>query len=330
MTSIASCVNGQADISLLTFVILVSDSLRFATVLSEPLFIQNVHNDDYKQVLDNAYAQLQEKLATPMTMMFTYAPFVQEVLGQDITTHLAQISNNVPLFGALACDHTSHSQDSYILYNGISTKNSLVLLGITGSVRPKFFFASLLPDSIQNKKSYITASDENIVHYVNDMPVLDYIHSLGLTVEAWEEAGAVIPFLVDYNDGSPMVARELLGVTQEHSVIFGGEMPVGGQLHLALQSPEGILQSATLLLEKVIEQKNTINSVFIVNCVGRSLILGSNALAEAQKTIEVLGNDFPYHLVYARGEICPTYVPSGQSQNRFHNFSFVICIFENN
>ncbi len=334
MSAFASCGAGEADLSLLTVTLFVSQKVRFATVMTETLDLADAVHGNYKDALEKAYAHLEKELGGKPDLLVAYAPFSSEVTGQDITTHLTTISQNVPLFGALASDSSAACDESYVIHNTQYHKKRLTLLAMAGPIKPTFYLASLPPDSIRNKTSLITAAEGNTVYKVNDMPVMDYVYGLGLSADDWLKAGTIIPFLVDYKDGSPLVARELFGVSADKHAIFGGEMPVGSQLHLALQSSEGILQSAQEVLEQVVAHttsapKDAVCGALVINCVGRSLILGGNPLGEAQKTLEKLEELLPYQHVYARGEICPVCLPHGKSHNRFHNFSFIVCVLEN-
>ncbi len=328
MSTFGSAGAGEADLALLTFTLFISQEVRFATAMTEVLDLEDAVHGNFQQALEKAYTTIEEKLGEKPCLLITYAPFSPEVTGQSITTYLTKISQGVPLFGALASDETAHCSNSYVMHNAEYAKDRLVLLAMAGPITPHFYIASLVPDSLRNKTSLITAAEENTVYTINDMPVMDYVYGLGFSANAWLEAGTVIPFLVDYKDGSPLVARELFGVSAEKHAIFGGEMPIGAQIYLAMQSSEGILQSAESVVEKICAHSDSACAALVVNCVGRSLILGGNPLAEAHKSIEKLEGRLPYHHIYARGEICPVYLPNGQSQNRFHNFSFVVCVLE--
>ncbi len=322
MTSFASQVQGEADLALISLVVLVSEHITFATVLSDSL------RENYSQALDKAYADVRAKLGQDPSLAIISGPFSRHMSGQEITTHLSHLLGNCPLFGGLAADHTSEAESTYVFHNGKAYAHRVALLCMAGPVKTRFALASLRPDTIQKNKAIITASNGNTVYTVNDMPVMNYIYSLGLSSEDLESAGVVLPFVVDYNDGSPLVAREVLGVTSEKHLYFGGNMPTGAQIYLALQSPEEVLQTAQNVLDIVTEHKDDIYGALIVSCAGRSVILGADPLAEALQALDTLGTDFPFHHIYARGEICPVSVPSNDIDNRFHNFTFSVCMFE--
>ena len=59
----------------------------------------------------------------------------------------------------------------------------------------------------------------------------------------------------------------------------------------------------------------------------RSVTLGIDQRAEGEKVRELIDGKMVYQLCYSGGEICPVYDENGKTTNRFHNFSFVVCIF---
>ncbi len=322
MTSFASSAQGEADLAIITLVVLASEELTFASTLSDSL------RENYTEALDKAYARIQEKLGEKPSLAIVSAPFSRHISGQELTNHLSKLLGDCPLFGGLASDHTVDADHTYVFYNGQIYAHRAALLCIAGPVKARFALTSLRPDSLQKHKATITASDGNTVYTVNDMPVMDYIYSLGLSSEELQSSGVVLPFLVDYNDGSPLVAREVLAVTSEKHLFFGGTMPTGAYIYLALQTPEEVLHTAQEILKTITEHEQSLECALIVSCAGRSVILGAEPLAEAQQAISTLGTKLPHHHVYARGEICPVLLPSGKIENRFHNFTFSVCMFE--
>ncbi len=322
MTSFASCANGEADLAILTLTVFVSEDVRFAVTLSDSL------RENYTEVLDRACADIKNKLGEEPSLALVCAPFSRHISGQSVTSYLTKILGACPLFGGLASDHTVEAQSTYVFLNDQIFTHRVALLCMAGPVKARFALASLRPDSLQKSKATITASDGNTVYSVNDMPVMNYIYSLGLSSAELEGAGVVLPFLVDFNDGSPMVAREVLSVTSEKHLYFGGIMPTGAHIYLALQTPKEVLHTAQGVIDTIVELKENLDCAFIVSCAGRSVILGGDPLAEAQEALQALEGHVVYQHTYARGEICPVCLPSGKIENRFHNFTFSVCMFE--
>ncbi len=331
MTCLASCGDGEVDLGLLTFVLLVDENLFFTSTLTDALF----YNDEVQGTYKKSIALACEKLKSEFTgdyknpaLTLAYAPFSTKLSGQNITDAISEAIGETPLFGGLASDHTADASDTFVIYNGESTKNKLALVCIAGNIKTTFAYASLQPDNIQHRESIITMAKGTTVYAVNNKPVTEYFSSLGLSLDEWSLSSTLVPFLVDYKDGSPTLARELLEISPDKSANFGGDMPVGASINLGLQTPEGILNTAQIMLKYILENKDNIDGVLVVGCAGRSVILGGSPLVEGEEALNVIQQTMPYHQLYARGEICPTVLPNGTLQNRFHNFSFTICMFE--
>ncbi len=325
MTSFASATQKGFGWEMLNLVILESDNVRFAAVISEPL-----EGEDYKECIARAYDKAKEALEEEASLIVAYAPFIKSLGGQDMISGLTQASGDAPIIGALASDHTRDATESFVVYNGEAHPSSMALLCMAGPVNARFYFASLQDAGIKNKRATITASDFCTVSQVNDVPVMQYLSTLGFSAKDWEGASLAIPFLVDYKDGAPNVARELLRVTPEGHMVFGGEMPEGAYMNLALQTSEEIIRSTKAVLQTIAEERPANAAILMVGCVGRAMILGTKPLGEAQLLTEILGGEQPMFLLYARGEMCPTYampkVGVEKRVNRFHNFSFTACV----
>ncbi len=328
MTCFASCGDGEVDLDLLTLVVFVGESVTFATAMTEVLYEENQDPEYYKKAIAAAYDDIKAKLGGQGTpaLTFAYMPFISELSGQKIIDSISEVTGGSPIFGGLASDHTAYGDSTYVIHNGQQAKGRLALVCMAGPVKASFMYASLCPDNI--KEAIITSASGTQVHSVNDIPMATYIESLGLSPNDWQQAGIIVSFLTDFKDGSPLAARELLHFTADGSAHFGGTMPLGAPLYLGLQSAEGILQSAEDVLRCIEQRQDTLLGAFVICCVGRSLLLGANPLIEAEKALEILQNNIPYAQFYTRGEVCPATLADGQLQNRYHNFSFTVCMFE--
>jgi small ligand-binding sensory domain FIST len=87
---------------------------------------------------------------------------------------------------------------------------------------------------------------------------------------------------------------------------------------------EGVLAVSEALLRRVKERAKG-RSLLIFSCVGRYFALGFNPNAEMEKIQEILG-DIPFHLCYSGPELCPVDGKDGETTNRSHNDTIVICM----
>ncbi len=345
VTCLASCADGEVGIGLLTFVLLMDDQITFHTAFTDALYdtvtdegeshsVLNSYTESstqqasYEDIVGRAYAGMGfSKEGEKPALSILYGFFSKQVVRQNITDCVSKVTGNTPLFGGFASDHTQEGSESYVIYNGQCSKRRLALLCMTGAVKARFVFSSLSHSNIKSTENIITSSKGEVVHTVNDKPVAEYLTSFGISISDWKNM-LMVPFLVDYNDGTPLLAREFLRLTPENNAVFGGEMPEGSSIFLSFQTADGIMETAEQVLEQILLAKENILGALVVSSAGRSWILGSKTLAEGEKALEMIKDDIPYHQVYSRGEICPAMLADGTLQNRFHNFSFTLCMLE--
>ena len=104
-------------------------------------------------------------------------------------------------------------------------------------------------------------------------------------------------------------------------------MPVNATFALStLDSPDVLLSTGQLFDEILTREK--VSGMLLISCLVRSYALDSEPLAEMELVGRRVNKAFPYQLCYAGGEICPVYDKEGGVSNRYHNFSFIGCMFE--
>jgi hypothetical protein len=156
------------------------------------------------------------------------------------------------------------------------------------------------------------------------MTAKDYFESIGLATGKGIEGMSSVPFVVDYGDGTQLVARAIYGLDEDDSAVCGGIMPEGGTLYIGRMDVEDILLTARTSLNTLLEGKN-LNGIIMFPCLGRNMVLAMDPLEEIGVVKNTIGNRIPWHLAYSGGEVCPVYSKDGLSVNRFHNFTFIGC-----
>ncbi|MDR2892268.1 MAG: FIST C-terminal domain-containing protein [Deltaproteobacteria bacterium] len=320
-TSIASAINEDMGIEILTLAVLTSDDVSFTTVLTESLW------DDQVTPIKTAYEKAIAALPEKPSLILTYQPMMNHVGGERLSMEISRISDGIPLFGTLACDHNYDFSQAYSICNGTYYKDRLIMVLLNGPLAPKFFHIAIEMKGQLAQKAVITDSAGNVLKTVNDMPVLKYLESLGLNSGGTIEGSVTIPFFLDYNDGGKPVCRGLFLVTEEGWVACGGDVPTGVRISPASLDDADIMQTADKAIDDILAAANSNKALLIVSCNSRSLSLGTDFLAEMELVQERLGKVLPYHMLYSGGEICPVQLEDGGTKNRFHNFSFTACLF---
>ena len=320
VTTLGSGTNKVTDLCALTLSVLTSNDVSFSTALT------NCLADEQEMAISEAYNQAAAKLPQENTFILVAAPLLLNVGGEKLVRIINKVSSGVPVFGTLTCDHNFDFHESQVVYNGKSYTDRMAMVLMSGPVNPKFMYISVPVENVQKQSAVITSSQGNRVQEVNGKPVLEYLESIGLTPENGLEGSKSIPIIIDYNDGTSPVTRCFYMISPEGEAVCGGDMPCNATFALGTMDFDDVIYSTTQLVNKIVAAGEN-NGLLIMSCIVRSVTLGIDQLADGVKVRELIGSKMVYQLCYSGGEICPVYAENGKIANRFHNFSFVVCIF---
>jgi hypothetical protein len=320
--SIASAQSTQEEsgMLLMTLTVLTSDDVEFDKVMTSPLL------EEPGKVVADSYQSACRDEKPALILMF--APFMLQNCCDDYVNALTEISGGVPCFGTQAIDDTPDFSYSFVLADGEQYRDQMVMLLIYGDIHPKFFVANISERKIFDKSAVVTKSMGPVLMEVNDRPVIEYLEDLGL-VKASETQYAMtsLPFLLDYNDGTPKVSKVLAAITPEKFVVCAGAMPQGSTLFMTRNDKDDIVFTTEEISDIIAKETEGASVMLIYSCLVRSMTLGSDQFKEMDIVSEKIGKKIPYMFAISGGEICPTQVSEGNAINRFHNNTFVACVF---
>jgi hypothetical protein len=261
-------------------------------------------------------------------LIFAFAPFMLENSGDEYVRALSQASGGAPCFGTLAVDDTSDFKECYMTYNGEHYRDKMALVLFYGDITPKFYLASISEDKLLDKAALITSSEGHILKEVNGRPVVEYFEDLGLT-KASETSYAMtsLPFMLDYGDGTPMVSKVFIGLNEQKHAICAGVMPQGSTLYIGVFDKEDVLLTTGKLMKRALEDASLPSVLIGYSCISRSMSLGSDIFAEVEIVRKLVPEKTPVLMAYSGGEICPTQINAAAAINRFHNNTFILCVF---
>lgn len=320
-TTLGAGTDKGTDLEILSLSVLTCDELKFAAVLTDSL------EAEQEAPVRAACAEAEAGLGAAPSLVLAYAPLLQHVGGERLVRIINKVIDGAPLFGTLTCDHNFDFRDSQVIFNGRAYRDRLALVLVSGPLSCRFLTVSVPERYAEKQNAIITESEGNVVKQVNGIPVLEYLEGLGFTREDGLEGSKSIPVILDYNDGTPAVARCFYMISPEGNAVCGGEMPTGATFALSSMSADDVVLSAEQALDKVAALGES-KGMLIIPCIVRSVTLGVDQLAEARRVAEKGAGRVPYQLCYSGGEICPVYQPDGKPVNRFHNFSFAVCLFQ--
>ena len=318
--SSAQSVPGETGSLVMTIMVLTSDDVEFTKVLTPSLA------ENPTQAISESYKNASKGVKP--ALILTFAPFMLQNCGDDYVNVLTEASGGVPCFGTLAIDDTNDFSYCYMLANGEHYKDKMAMVLINGNISPKFYVANISESKIMGNKALVTKSMGPILMEVNERPVIDYFSDLGL-VKASETQYAMssLPFLLDYNDGSPKVSKVFVTLSPEKYAICAGAMPQGSTLYVASTDKEDIMLTTGEAVENIKAELKDSSVLLIYSCVSRGMALGAEQYKEMELVEDMLGGKLMYMIANSGGEICPTQVSSEKAINRFHNNAFIACVF---
>lgn len=303
---------------MLSLAVLTSDEVSFSAAVSAPMTRE--HMAPLEDVFQSAASALPEK----PSLLIAFVPVVDYLSGDIVIEALNGISGGVPIFGALPSDQTTDYSQSYTIFNGERHSAAMPLLLLSGPVSPRFFIISIPEVNLQKQQASITSSEGNMLHTVNDMPLLSYLETLGISSSTGVDTVKIIPFVVNYNDGTTPVVRGIYRITPEGSAMCGGRMPRNSTLSIGSLEHDDVVGTARDIMETTLAAPG-IRCLLIFSCIGRGWSLGLDAMAELDTVRDTVNGAVPYAMCYAGGEICPVYNQKGESFNRFHNYTCIVC-----
>jgi hypothetical protein len=319
-TTLANATDSEKSALMLTLAVLTSDDLHFATALSGSLAEQQ--DEPLREAYERAAAALPGKPA----MIMGFLPLILTVGGDRVVSALDQISGGVPQFGTVTVDNTPEYFTASVIYNGQITREGMAMLLIYGDFKPTYYVASVSDSKIMMKRAVITASQNNIIYQVNNTPILDYLESLGLSSGGVVEGANAIPFIIDYNDGTKPIARSIISGLPDGGVACAGVAPTGATLSIGSIDYADVMNTSSGIVKKALEAGKP-NGLILFSCLTRNLALGMESDAEMRNVQACMDGAAPYQFTYSGGEVCPVYTPDGRLVNRFHNATFVACVF---
>ena len=317
----AQSVPGGAGSLLLTLTVIQSDDLEFDTVITSPL----TEGDPGGAVAGSYRSACRENEKPGLILVF--APFIVTNCGDEYVNVLTEASGGVPCFGTLAVDDTLDFSNCFMLANGAHYQDKMAMILVYGEINPKFFIANISEDRILEKNAVVTKSAGHLLMEVNGRPVIDYLDDLGL-VQVSEEQYAMssLPFLLDYNDGTPKVSKIFVMLTPEKYALCAGAMPEGSTLYMAMTDKDDVILTTDAAADEIAGAAGKASLLLAYSCIARSMALGSEQFREMETIAQKLGGGTAFMMANSGGEICPTQTSAGKAINRFHNNAFIACL----
>jgi FIST N domain./FIST C domain. len=320
-TTVSNSVSGALGFNMLGITVLTADDVQFSAVLSDDL------NEQAAQGIEAAAAQALAGVPAAPGLVLVKMPLMNQVSGEHMLEVLDKAVDGAPIFGTLATDHTENYRYAQTIFNGQAYRSRMALVCMSGNVNPRFSIYAVPKENAVTKKAIITKAQDNCLMAVNEKPFLEYMATLGISIEDGSIGGIdAIPLMIDYNDGTQPVCRVAIMVNEEGYAICGGKMPEGATIMVYTLVLNDIVAAGKKYVAEMKDIQNK-NGILAYTCISRTLLLGLDAEAELAVIQAGLKDEIPYMIAYASGEICPTCDEGGTMTNRLHNYSLISCCF---
>ncbi|MCL2853222.1 MAG: FIST C-terminal domain-containing protein [Defluviitaleaceae bacterium] len=320
--STSQSIGEHTDTLILTVMVITSDDVEFVKVLTPSLLSEpgSVIAESYKE----AAAARKEKPA----LIFAFAPFMVQNSGDEYVSVISEASGGAPCFGTLAVDDTEDFSNCFLLCNGEYYQDRMTMVLAYGNLSPKFYIANISPERVISKGAIITKSAGHVIMDVNGRPVDTFFEDMGLAKASEQQYSmSHLPFLLDYNDGTPQVSKIFISLTPERYGLCAGAVPEGSTLYIAKSDRDDVLLTTGQAVQKILHDMEGASGLLIYSCISRSLTLGLDQYGEMNFVNERMAAKLPFMMACAGGEICPTETSEDKAINRFHNNAFVACLF---
>lgn len=320
-TTLVSATQEELGETMLGIMVITSDDVVFSSAITEPL------KGEDEAAVAKAYKEAETKLPGKPVFMLSFAPLLFNAGTDFFATAADKVSGGVPNFGTVVVGHDDNYANSQVIYNGEGKKDQYAFILAHGNIEPKFYVGNISDEKVFLEKGVVTKSCGNQVQQINDMPVFDYLVTLGLEADEDGNLPGInsFPIMLDFNDGTPPVARAMFALTENGSVVCGGSMPEGSAFSIAAFDAEEINKTSTMVMESAVAGKNS-GALIVFSCVGRYFSQGLDNMGEVELVKNIVQKaGLPCLFAYSGGEICPVYDKDGQISNRDHNNTIIIC-----
>jgi hypothetical protein len=275
--------------------------------------------------VDQLYRDLAGRLNSQAKLIICFGSRQSDNFHVDRTlSRLNEVSNSVPIFGALGGDFDSLLTRGFLFYNGVKYMDRVAMVLIEGNLKPKFSLFRLPENKILKRKAIVTSAEGNIIKRINDLSALDYLTTLGLVLNRKVEFSNNIPLIVEDHQRGYWLPLLITSQIKDY-IVCTQDVTVNSTLGLGSLDDTDVLKSAASLTDELKWEK--FDFCLIHSCQGRHTALSLDYLGEIEKIRSALNDFAPYMFCYTSGELCPISIAEREPFNCSHSLSLACCRF---
>ncbi len=307
----------QSSISLL---VLTADDVDFSVGMTADIN----GSDDIGKFADT-YRDCASRLSGDPKLIFTYVPWLTDIMFDDIVSLLDEVSSQVPVYGGIASDGWTFDSTYAFTDEGVSQKRGVMMV-LSGNIRPVFTIehSTTLTTNLHRT---VTKAEGTVVYELDGRPVTEFIREMGLITDKMSVILDYLgtPFLATQKtkDGDEIDTLRCLGVIdhEKQSCGYIGRIDEGSELNMVLISKEDIERSVKTAFDEILEEIQgsedyRYSSIFCSSCAARYCLLVADKNAEGRAYEGRLPEGVNVQGVYIYGEFCPA---KGKKNGRLYN-----------
>ncbi len=218
-----------------------------------------------------------------------------------------ELDDNVTIFGGLAADGADFNE-TVVIADGETRAGIVTAVGFYGD---RLFISTGSEGGweIFGPERTITSADQNVLHELDGEPALElYSRYLGDRAEDLPGSALLFPLAIRSEEQGvdAAVVRTILGVNTENaSMTFAGDMPIGWKAQLMRASFDGLIDGAENAGASLGAGRQGPGLCIGVSCVGRRLVLGQRTDEELEVVVDLLPDGSTLSGFYSYGELAP-------------------------
>ncbi len=155
-------------------------------------------------------------------------------------------------------------------------------------------------------KRTVTRSQGNVLYEIDNRPALElYEAYLGDYIKDLPASGLLFPLNVQEYEGDHEVIRVMMGINEDKSIVFAGDIPEGSTVRLMKTNIDNLIDGSALVANTIRPYNDKRSLALTVSCSGRRSVLKQLVDEEIEVLHEILGENTQVVGFYSFGEIAP-------------------------
>lgn len=319
-----------------TLVVLTADDCQFNIAASNPITATNITEE-----IRHTYARATADISGDPGLVYVIPPYKLDIMLDSYTDIFTEIAPQVPFIGGLpSCN--GNGDANLTIFNGETYPDRLVMLTISGNIRPLFAVQTVLQNN-QLQKRKVTKSQGNVIYEVDNRTFTNYLIDVGIPLNTIAEGNKSVTFvsnpllIEDTREGFGDDFRYLrslhdVNMTEGTGTAIG-RIPEGSYISVQPLDRKEIGEAALKGIRSINTQMQEqsadgyeYSTILAISCIGRYVIMTPNGDVETKNILKELPPGITLAGFYSYGEISPLPTPKGLVSFS-HNESLVLCAF---